>query len=655
MCGIAGIYSFHAQFSSQQLEHQVNTMLDTLYHRGPDEAGILIDNQFSMGMTRLSIVDIEGGTQPIPNERKDIWIVFNGEIYNHPELRHQLEDAGHQFSTHSDTEVILHAYEEFGDRFVNYLNGQFVCAIWDTHSRELTIARDRVGIRPLFYTEHNGVFYFASEIKALAAAGAFPLEIDLKGLSQIFTFWVNLPPRTIFRDIYELPPAHWMKISSNGIVLQRYWEFKFPVNNQFPICSRPKARSTLRHQLLKATRLRLRADVPVASYLSGGLDSSLISALVKNFFNDNLETFSLAFHNPHYDERPFQEQVARHLGTRHHMVEIQDKNIATLFPLAVWHAEKPLLRTAPAPLYALSRKVREHHIKVVLTGEGADEIFAGYHIFKEDKIRRFWAKDPDSDWRAALLAKLYPYIFQEKGTIAPFWKSFFQKHLTETDHPFYSHLLRWETGAHLARFLSPEARYHATLEDHVEDLWELIPEDYSQWHPLNKAQFLEATLFLNGYLLSSQGDRMMMANSVEGRFPFLDHELIEFAAQLHPNLKLHGLTGKYLLREAFPELLPPQILQRPKQPYRAPIADIFLHPEAPEEIQAMLSPALLERYGYFNPVAVRRLIQKLQNATTPSTRDEMAITAIISLQLLHHYFIEEFSPHRTSPPIERDN
>ncbi len=650
MCGIAGIFAFHSSSSTENISQQVDTMLSLLVHRGPDEGGSVTDHQFAMGMTRLSIVDLEGGTQPISNEHQDIWVILNGEIYNHPEMRQQLQAAGHHFRTRSDTEVIVHAYEEYGLDFPLYLNGQFAIAIWDSRSRQLVLARDRVGIRPLFYTEHRGILYFASEIKALASVFPHPLEIDLRGLDQILTFWVNLPPRTVFQGIYELPPAHIMTVTESGMTQRRYWQYQFPPNGRFPICSRENARLALREQLLEATRLRLRADVPVAAYLSGGLDSSLITALVKHHFNDQLETFSLAFHNPHYDEREYQETVARHLGTRHHIVEIAEGDIARLFPQTVWFAEKPLLRTAPAPLLALSELVRHHQIKVVLTGEGADEFFAGYNIFKEDKIRRFWAKAPESRWRPMILAKLYPYILQEKGTVAPFWHQFFKKYLTDTDNPFYSHLLRWDNAAYFARLFAPEARFQGGLEAHLTDLWELIPPDYSEWHPLNRAQFLEALLFMNGYLLSSQGDRMMMANSVEGRFPFLDHQLIDFAAQLHPDLKLHGLTGKYILRQAFPELLPETILQRPKQPYRAPISQVFFGPNTPEIIQTMLMPQTLERYGYFNPVAVHRLVQKIQKTPVVSARDEMAITLVLSLQLLHHQFIEAFPEARTPLP-----
>ncbi len=651
MCGIAGIYAFHSNSQVPDLSHTVEAMLTMLVHRGPDEGGMLSDFNLSMGMTRLSIVDLQSGTQPIGNEQQDIWVIFNGEIYNHPEMRQQLESAGHQFRTRSDTEVIVHAYEEYGLEFPNYLNGQFAIAVWDSRSRKLLLVRDRVGIRPLFYVEHQGTLYFASEIKALARALPHPLEIDSRGLDQILTFWVNLPPQTVFRGICELPPAHIMMVTDSGMTQHRYWHYRFPPNGRFPICSRETARLMLREQLLEATQLRLRADVPVAAYLSGGLDSSLITALVKHHFNEHLETFSLAFRHPHYDEREFQQQVAQHLGTRHHVVEIDESTIARLFPETIWFAEKPLFRTAPAPLLALSQLVHQHHIKVVLTGEGADEVFAGYYIFKEDKIRRFWAKAPESQWRPMILAKLYPYILQEKGTVAPFWRQFFKKYLTETEHPFYSHRLRWDNATYFARFLSPENRFQGGLEAHLTDLWELMPPEYSEWHPLNRAQFLEALLFMNGYLLSSQGDRMMMANSLEGRFPFLDHHLIDFAAQLHPDLKLHGLTGKYVLRLAFPELLPETIRNRPKQPYRAPIRQVFLGPHTPDVIRQMLDYQTLQAYGYFNPATVHRLMKKIEQSSVVSARDEMAITFIISLQLLHYQFIEAFPVEQTPLPL----
>jgi len=554
MCGIAGIFN---RKSKRIVEAPVlHNMVNSLFHRGPDEDGFYIKDNFGLGQRRLSIIDLSTGTQPIFNEKKDICVVFNGEIYNYIELRDELEKKGHRFYTSGDTEVIVHLYEEYGTDFPRFLNGQFAIALWDEKNNKLLLARDRVGIRPLFYSIlDDGTFLFGSEMKALFCHPGITPGIDPTGLGQVFTLWVNVPPRTVFKNINELPPGHFMTITPGSVETERYWKFRYPGEKEYE--DRPLAYYTghLKELIHEAVTLRLRADVPVAAYLSGGIDSSVIAALIKKYHNNDLITFSVAFDDAAYDERPYQEEMVRFLHTDHRMVEADYKKIGEAFGDVVRFAEKPMLRTAPSPLYILSGLVRENGIKVVLTGEGADEVFGGYNIFKEDKIRRFWAESPGSTVRPRLLLPLYPYISRDPRTDR-FWQGFFKKGLEDTGNKYYSHLIRWNNTSRIKHYFNDA--YSGVFDEAgiFQELDRYIDPDILRWHPLCRAQYLEKTLFMSGYLLSSQGDRMMMGHSVEGRFPFLDHNVIEFANTIPPKYKIRVLNEKYILKKAYEDMLP---------------------------------------------------------------------------------------------------
>ena len=654
MCGIAGFISTKNILPNAQ--RSLGRMIGSLYHRGPDECGFLYDKKCAMGMSRLSIIDLKSGSQPIHNEDKSLWIVFNGEIFNYPELGAELKSKGHQFYTSSDTETILHCYEEYGLDFVEHLNGQFAIAIWDTKKQRLILARDRVGIRPLFYAHKGEKIIFASEMKAIFAEGSIRPQITEKGLADIFTFWVNIPPQTIFKNIFELPPGHIMITDGKTLNIKRYWSYTFPENGEFTEKPEKVLKEELRTLLYDAVSIRLRADVPVASYLSGGLDSSIISSLVKKYHNNDLLTFSVTFKDDKYDERLYQNKISRKIGTRHFSIDVGDSDIANAFSDVIWFSEKPLMRTAPAPLYALSSLVRNTNIKVVLTGEGADEIFGGYNIFKEDKVRRFWARQPNSRCRPLLFYRLYPYVLKPGGALNAFWQAFFKKHLTETENQYYSHLLRWENTSHIRLLFNNRIKNAFDFSEQQERLDRYLkPEQMKRWHPLNRAQYIEAALFMNGYLLSSQGDRMMMGHSVEGRFPFLDHRIIEFASHLNPDLKIRVLNEKYFLKNVYDDMLPDEIVNRKKQPYRAPIASVFLTPKTPTLISDLLSEKMIKKYGYFNSIAVERLKKKIVNSSAKvSEREEMALVACVSTQLLHHHFVENFNEQTFTLPEKKN-
>ena len=462
------------------------------------------------------------------NEDKTVWIVFNGEIFNYPDLRKDLEAKGHRFYTRTDTEVLIHLYEEKGTELFQMLNGQFALSIWDENEQSLLLGRDRVGIRPLFYSRRNGRIAFASEIKALFADPEIERKLNPLSLSDVFTCWAPLGELTPFKNIFQLLPGHYARISQQGMRIQPYWtpDFGDEDDRERPLIDWV---DELRELLLDASRIRLQADVPVGAYLSGGLDSTYVSSLVKQNFNNRLSTFSVSFSDKRFDESAFQSIAVRSLKTDHQDVRCTEADIGALFPKIIWHTETPILRTAPAPLFMLSQLVRESNFKVVLTGEGADEIFAGYNIFKEDKIRRFWARQPDSKARPKLLEKLYPYIFSGANSRSrQFLELFFKKDLLATDSPVYSHLLRWHNTSHLKSFLSEGFRPPGdTMDAFIERFCATLPENFMSWNPLSRAQYTEIRIFLSNYLLSSQGDRMAMANSIEGRYPYLDHRVID--------------------------------------------------------------------------------------------------------------------------------
>ncbi|MBU0704900.1 MAG: asparagine synthase (glutamine-hydrolyzing), partial [Chloroflexi bacterium] len=514
MCGIIGTLDWSGERPPDI--GLLKQMLGIIRHRGPDEFGLYVDNRVGIGCARLSIVDLSTGQQPIPNEDKSLWIVFNGEIYNHPELRVELERAGHRFSTRSDTEVILHLYEDLGPECLQRLNGQFAIAIWDTRKEELFLARDRMGIRPLFYTSLPQGLVFGSEIKALLLDPRVEARLDSHALAQAFTFWAPLAPRTIFQDILELPPGHYMQVRADSATLSRYWGLTFPEAGAEERVSEEEAAEQLRYLLSDATRLRLRADVTVGSYLSGGIDSTYIAALIRQHTPEALCTFSIAFEEAAFDERYYQEVATAFLSTDHRRTECANADIGRIFPEVIWHAEAPLLRTSPAPMYLLSQLVHENNIKVVLTGEGADEFLGGYNIFKEDKVRRFWARQPESAWRPLLLQRLYPYI-SDLSRGGDYLTAFFRQGLAEVDELGYSHQIRWRNTARLQRLFSAQLQESLEGYDPAEEFLTSLNSALAGWGTLAQAQYIEVATFMSPYLLSSQGDRMMAANSVEGR------------------------------------------------------------------------------------------------------------------------------------------
>jgi asparagine synthase (glutamine-hydrolysing) len=453
MCGIAGIVNSMGASVDPDI---VSQMIWAIRHRGPDDVGVFTDHAAGLGHARLSIIDISGGSQPMQSADSSLCITFNGEIFNYIELRNELIQKGHQFATRSDTEVILHLYQEEGEKCVGRLNGQWAFAIWDAPRRKLFLSRDRLGVRPLFYTQTSDKFCFASEIKALLACPEVECQLDLEALDQIFTFWTTVPPRTAFRNIKQLPPGHSLVLQGGQLRVSEYWRLELSSGLEESDDNESRLTDELLALLQDATRVRLRSDVPVGAYLSGGLDSTLVTALAKQVAGGRLKSFSVGFDDAEFDESAYQREASLFLETEHREARCSREDIAEVFPDVIWHAEQPILRTAPAPLFLLSKLVRDSGFKVVLTGEGADEILGGYDIFKEAKIRRFWGRRPESSWRPLLLKRLYPYMDGIHRQSPAYLKKFFHVTPEDLESPFFSHLPRWQLTTKLKAFLSDE-------------------------------------------------------------------------------------------------------------------------------------------------------------------------------------------------------
>ena len=641
MCGIAGVLNLNT--SNPVRIEKLKKSLAVLNHRGPDEKGIYIDDYVGLAHSRLSIIGIKGGAQPIHNEDRTLWITFNGEIFNYSELKNDLLKTGHKFYTNTDTEVILHLYEAKGIDFINYLNGQFAFAIWDLKSKEMILARDRIGIRPLHYTTKNNQFIFASEIKAIFAYDDnIERKINLSSLDQIFTYWTTLPGETIFENIKEVPPGHYLKISSSGMSLNKYWELPFYPKEEQHDWPLNKLTDEIDSLLFDSIKLRLRADVPVGAYLSGGLDSSIITSIVNHSFNNNLKTFGIRFEDDKYDEGTYQKELVQKLKTNHLEIVAKNEDIGSLFPNVLWNIEKPILRTAPVPLYMLSNLVHKEKLKVVLTGEGADEFFGGYNIFRETKARWFWGRNPQSKLRPMLLVKLYPYILNDPKLI-PTLKSFFKNGIDKINDNYFSHLIRWQNTSKIKTFISDDMK-DISKANSYNQFDKYLSLDFNKLDYLSKAQYIEVTTFLSNYLLSSQGDRVAMANSIEIRFPFLDHRLIEFMGRVPAKWKILGMNEKFLLKKLFRSTLPERIVNRSKHPYRAPIKHSLLNEKNNEIFNTYCSAENLKKTGIFSNVKTQKLFNKIHKFENPNEWDSMALTGIFSTQVIYDKFVKNFNP-----------
>ena len=580
--------------------------------------------------TRLAVVDVEQGWQPLVSEVDGSVLVYNGEVYDHPELRGWLAAQGERCRTRSDTEVVLRLLVRQGLHALDRLNGQFALAWWQPGPRRLTLVRDRFGVRPIHYAVlADGGLVFASEAKALFASGAVGARPSLPGLDDVFTGWGARAPGSVFEGVRQVRPGGVVVWEDGRVVVDDTW-WSPDVGPSRPLSG---DEPDLRELLEDSVRLRLRADIEVGTYLSGGLDSSVLTAMAAARV-PGLHSFSVAFSERQLDERVHQERVAAALGTRHHVVDVRPEQIAQAFRDVVVSAETPMVRTAPVPMSLLARAVREHGVTVVATGEGADELFWGYDLFKELTIRFQAASDPSA---LSQLDQLYPYLASGAARRGPGWRRFFSD-AGPLDDPLVSHQTRAEATSVVKAFYARDVAAAEAEAPSLERLRGSLPVAFDRWRPLERAAYLELTTLLDPYLLSTQGDRVAMAHGVEGRYPFLDHRVFEHAARLPEHRKLAGLRDKVALREVAASLLPAPVAERAKQPYGAPAVLPFFGPGAPAWVADALSPSAVRAAGLFDPIAVAGLERRCASGRATGPREGMALVGVLSTQVWHDAF-----------------
>lgn len=584
MCGICGV--FRIRGGERVSSDLIAAMTRTLTHRGPDDHGAFHDDGIGLGFRRLSIIDLATGNQPINNEDNNIFLVCNGEIFNYRPLREELTAKGHRFRTRTDVEVLMHLYEEYGDGFLDRVNGQFAFVLFDKTRHRLFAARDHFGVAPLFYTLVGSNFIFGSEVKAILAHPGVERRVDLTGLDQVLSLPGLVSPRTMFAGIASLPPGHFMTVDEWGVRTARYWDLTFPPADE-AFDGRPESsyREEIEQALISSVRRRLQADVPVGAYLSGGLDSSLVTGMMKANVADPIPTFSISFGDRLIDERNFQRLVATNLGCAHHEVELGVEGIESRMRAVVWHAECPVKETYDTASLVLSAAAREHGVPVVLSGEGADELFAGYLGYRYDAFRRRRGAAAAIDVKEAELRRR---LWGDE-TI------FYEKNLSqlETDKlALYSPALR-------ARY----ADFEFTTSNIIDT------NKLKDIHPLHQRSYLDMKLRLGDHLVGDHGDRMLLANGVEGRFPFLDIEVAELACRMPPDLKLNGYQEKYILKEVARSYVPQAIIEREKYAFNAPGSPYLLQ-SGVDWVEDLLSPETIRRQGYFDPDAVAALKQR---------------------------------------------
>ncbi len=636
MCGIAGFID-PAVAPSEQVPSLLR-MMAAIRHRGPDEAGCYLGDGLGVGSVRLAIIDLQGGHQPFLSEDDRFVLVYNGEVFNYLELRQQLRELGHRFRTESDTEVVLRSLLHWGEDAIARFNGQFAFTMIDTVEQSILAARDRFGERPYFYHHQGGRFVFASEIKALLEYSQISPRLASDAIRRAFRLWTTLPSETCFEGIAKLEPGHMLHFRDGRATVVPY--YRLPVGSEITTLSEDEASVEVRRRLEESVRIRLRSDVPVGVYLSGGLDSTIVAALARGLKGDSLKSYAVEFEEPDYDESAYQDEAVKCLGTDHSSIRIGARDIVDVFPEVVRHTETVLFRSAPAPMYLLSKAVNSDGLKVVLTGEGADEGFLGYDIFKETLSRLRYSEFEDDAERSEQLRQLYPYLkgFQDGNTAGML--RFFSSYASGGDDALFSHATRFALGQFAERLLTKTSE--KTPEDELQAQIEVLFPELQHCSALMRCQILEYWTLLDGYLLSSQGDRMSAAHSVEGRCPFLDPEVVDLAFRLPDDHKLRcGTSEKHVLKAAFSDLLPERIAKRYKQPYRAPDSRSFLRFLGQGWLGELLSEDRIAQCGILDaPRVVQflgRLAAKPSDAISP--REDQAFMLIASFLLLDEVFV----------------
>lgn len=632
MCGIVGLLELDGSLANP---HTLDRMLGSIFHRGPDEEGRLVDQELAMGMRRLSIIDLADGQQPIYDESGRYAVIFNGEIYNYIELRQELIARGHRFKTNSDTEVLVHLFEESGPACVEKLRGMFAFAIWDSQHRELFVARDRVGIKPLYYAIEAGTLYFGSELKALLVDGAVKnRSLDQRALSEYLSLKYVPAPKTLLSSVRSLLPGHFLVAKDGRIETQQYWDVDFGQVDS--TLDEQEAQERLGELLRESVRLRLRSDVPFGAFLSGGVDSSLIVALMSERMDQPVQAFSVGFDGAEgQDEMPYAEQVVKRFGCKHHVLRIGVNDFLEHAENVLWHLDQPIADQATVATHMLAGLARKH-VKMVLTGEGGDELFAGYARYAGEQFSPFVRRLPDWTRRGIRsLSRKLPGLRRGKIAISA---------LTRSDEA--------ERFANWFPMFSDEAK-RELLRDWTSDqegAADVFAQHLGQCRasdPLNRMLYCDTKTWLVDYLLL-RGDKLTMANSLEARVPLLDHKLVEFAAKLPAKFKLQGKERKYLLKKFAATLLPEEIIHRKKQGFPIPIEQ-WLRKEARSLVRDTLAPERIKMRGLFSPAFVANLIDAHESGYADYSTE---IWGLVSFEMWQQKFMDGSFRPENEPVLE---
>jgi asparagine synthase (glutamine-hydrolysing) len=614
MCGICGVFNFGTQAPVNRAA--IERATDAMVHRGPDDDGFLIDRDLGLGNRRLSIIDLPGGHQPLSNEDQTIWITFNGEIYNYRELRPALEAHGHQFRTSSDTETLVHLYEEHGLSCLDHLRGMFAFALWDSRERRLFVARDRMGVKPLYYRQEPGRVVFASELRALRELCEQPLEVDPQSVYDFFGFRYIPAPHTFYRGVEKLLPGHYLLADLKGVRTECYWDI--PGEEKDPVTVDALVEEIVEH-LRESIQLRLISDVPLGVFLSGGSDSSAVVALMAELGARPLKTFSAGFNESEFNELPFARQIAGHFKTEHHELVVKAEDIAKELPRLVAFRDEPVAEPTDVALYKISQ-LASHSVKVVLAGEGGDELFGGYPKYAADRWAGLVSALPQSLTRA--MVRLLPYrlrrarlgletlsIKNEAQRSARWFASFSQQ---ERETLFATDFLSEVDVAHPA---------------HV---FEQVLDRVRDRSPIKRMLYVDQKIWLPDNLLL-RGDQMTMAASIEERVPFLDHQLVEFAARIPSHLLTRGFKTKVLLKRALRTYLPREILHRRKVGFTVPVGPWFRKELTSMVADLVLAPSASTR-GYFNKASTERFVREHFDGVRDRQKQ---LWALVNFELWH--------------------
>lgn len=629
MCGIAGeVYADPGAKADGGLVHR---MCRSIRYRGPDDHGLIVDGQAALGMVRLAIIDLVTGKQPMANDDGSVIVVFNGEIYNFRELRASLEKGGHHFKTNSDTEVIVHLYEKYRQDFVIHLRGMFGIAIWDKKERKLLLVRDRLGVKPLFYRLEAGHLLFGSEIKAILQDPDVPRVANYVGIDQMFRYGYAVPPTTCFDGISELPPASMLTYCEGRCDVRSYWDLHFEVS---PSYDEGSACDDLLSLLRESIRLRMISDVPLGALLSGGIDSTMVVALMSEMSEEPVKTFSIGFEDRGFSELPYARQVAERYGTEHHEYVVTP-HVADLLPKLICHHDAPFYDTSAIPTYYVCKMAREH-VTVALSGDGGDELFAGYNLYMAEKAARYYEQLPS--WlRAGVIERMANRIpestsYINKGRVA---REFIRAATLDTRGRYE----RWtsKVKSEIRRDIYQSSTLVNCLGDqrseHIRELFESQPKATV----LNRLLYVDIKTELANDILVKV-DRMSMANSLEIRSPLLDHRIHEFAATLPDQAKLKGWTTKYLLKRLAKQYLPRELLKRPKRGFSVPL-DRWLREDLGNYAAEILFDHGTHSRGLFNTKAV---VQLFKNHAQGLTNHGREIWMLLVTELWHRMYIDRF-------------